>query len=95
MASSSFGRPRGNDVRPGDRVVFAGRGGPAQYGLVRETRDVPNPFGGRAALWAKVAWDNVLREPGWMAVGNSLQVVADHPDHPARRAFEGHRRYQY
>jgi hypothetical protein len=49
----------------------------------------------RAAFPAQVAWDNVLREPGWMAVGNSLEVVADHRDHPARQAADGHRRYQY
>jgi hypothetical protein len=95
MASSSFGRPRGNDIRAGDRVVFAGRGGAPQYGLVRETRSVANPFGGRPALWAKVVWDSSLREPGWMAVGSSLEVVPDRPAPSGRPRQAGQRRLGY
>jgi len=73
--SASRARPRGNDIRPGDRVLFRGRGIDKQYGLVKETRAVPSPFGGRAALWARVVWESTLREPGWMCVGAALEVV--------------------
>ena len=95
MATSSFGRPRGNDVRVGDRVVFAGRGGAPQYGLVRETRSLPNPFGGRPALWAKVVWSNALLEPGWMAVGSSLEVVPDRSASPGKPRQANQRRFGY
>jgi len=67
-------RPRGNDIRAGDRVLFSGPGNSGQYGEVKETRMTPNGFGGRE-LWARVVWDNKLREPGWMKVNRSLEVV--------------------
>lgn len=75
------GRPRqGDQTRPpaptaGDRVVLLGRDGnpTRQKGLVRETRRVPNPFGGLGDMWARVQWDNGAG--GWMAIGRTLQVI--------------------
>lgn len=67
-------RSSGQGIRAGDRILFTGPGNSGQYGEVKETRFSPNGFGGRD-LWARVVWENKLREPGWMKVSRSLQVV--------------------
>lgn len=78
MQSFPYGR-RPLPPSPGDRVVLLARDGSRtrQCGLVRETRPVPHPFGGRPDLWARVNWDNGAS--GWMAIGRSLMVIGVEP----------------
>lgn len=71
----SGGQRRATLPNPGDRVMLLSRDGSPtrQRGLVRETRRVPNPFGGAGQMWARVQWDNGAG--AWMAIGRSLVVL--------------------